>query len=293
MMNRRLLVIVLVCLLIPCAAAWGAPHSYFVSLGGNVGISAEAIWYSPERLASADAAISAIRNLEGSFSIFEGYPTREMEVTRERLRVRGVYEGSTVQEQWVSTGGLTGYFHKTVIPDRDEKTVVVPFAQVNYIGLWYWQESKVDNKWGVQILTRSGTQQVIFLALTQDGARSLANAIATLAAAHGNTQPLLIGVYLIANPEYEAKLRKQLKVPHAKGAMVSFAYPDSPAAAAGIQKDDIILAVNGLEVADGISLPKMIANLPLVAEAATYSLTVTLWRGGQTLTKQVQVPNPN
>ena len=85
-------------------------------------------------------------------------------------------------------------------------------------------------------------------------------------------------------------LAKSLGLPDEKGALVADVNPDTPAAKAGIQRGDVIVAFNGKEVPDSQSLPAMVAATPVGQEAA-----VTVKRQGQTLqlpVKIAELPSP-
>lgn len=67
-----------------------------------------------------------------------------------------------------------------------------------------------------------------------------------------------------------------LGLDEAEGALVSKVLPDSPAASAGLQQGDVILALNGQRITRFKTLPR------LVAEAKTGKpATVTVWRDGR------------
>jgi len=290
-MRRCFLIPFLFSLIIPASVAEEI-EKYIVIGNDKYATDGDRLLYSPQRLASAADAVAAINNLEAQFTVWDGYPTRELKVTRERMRVHGVHEGSGVEEQWVSTGLLSGYYDKTVVPYRNEQTAIVPFGQVANISLWHFPKTGRENKWEVEVAIE-GSQPVSFRAKSLADATTLANAIATLAASHGRTQPPQLGINPIhKDPKKEQKTRKKLDWPDDTGAVVAGVLKGSPAAEAGIRKNDIILALNGLEVADSASYLRLISDLK-PAEGANYDLPVTYFRDGQTLNAQLKFPNPN
>ncbi len=70
-------------------------------------------------------------------------------------------------------------------------------------------------------------------------------------------------------------LAESLKLPHTRGALVAGVEENSPAALAGIQAGDVILAFNEQEVTEMKDLPIIVANTPPGKKAQ-----VTLWRQG-------------
>jgi serine protease Do len=79
-------------------------------------------------------------------------------------------------------------------------------------------------------------------------------------------------------------LAKALKLQDQKGALVADITPDSPAAKAGVQRGDVIVAYNGKEVADNHDLPAMVAGTPVGEQS-----TVTVLRNGQKMQLAVKV----
>jgi serine protease Do len=79
-------------------------------------------------------------------------------------------------------------------------------------------------------------------------------------------------------------LAKALKLQDQKGALVADVTPDSPAAKAGVQRGDVIVAYNGKEVADNHDLPAMVAGTPVGEQS-----TVTILRNGQKMQLAIKV----
>jgi serine protease Do len=79
-------------------------------------------------------------------------------------------------------------------------------------------------------------------------------------------------------------LAKALNLQDQKGALVADVTANSPAARAGIQRGDVIVAFNGKDVADNHDLPVMVAGTPVGQQA-----TVTILRNGQKLQLAVKV----
>jgi serine protease Do len=80
------------------------------------------------------------------------------------------------------------------------------------------------------------------------------------------------------------ELAESLNLSHAHGALVAGITPDSPAARAGIQVGDVILAFNDQEVTTMKDLPKLVADT-----APGEKTEVTVWRQGKQQNLEVSV----
>jgi|UniRef100_A0A7V6DQH9 serine protease Do len=79
-------------------------------------------------------------------------------------------------------------------------------------------------------------------------------------------------------------LAKALKLQDQKGALVADVTPNSPAAKAGVQRGDVIVAYNGKEIVDNHDLPALVAGTPVGEES-----TVTVLRNGQKMQLAIKV----
>jgi serine protease Do len=79
-------------------------------------------------------------------------------------------------------------------------------------------------------------------------------------------------------------LAKAMNLQDQKGALVADITPNSPAAKAGVQRGDVIVAYNGKDVADSHDLPGMVAGTPIGQQG-----TVTVLRSGQKMQLAVKV----
>jgi serine protease Do len=70
----------------------------------------------------------------------------------------------------------------------------------------------------------------------------------------------------------------------AAGALVSSVQPKSPAAAAGIQANDVILTFDGRDVPDSRRLPRMVVETPI-----DHEVPIKIWRDGKELTKTIKI----
>jgi serine protease Do len=88
----------------------------------------------------------------------------------------------------------------------------------------------------------------------------------------------------VAIQSVDQDIADSLGLKNASGALVSRVEPKSPAAAAGIQANDVILSFDGKEVPDSRHLPRMVVETPIDHEAQ-----VNIWRDGKEITKTIKV----
>ena len=128
------------------------------------------------------------------------------------------------------------------------------------------------------ILSRSGGNQGVGFAVPVD----LVRHVMTQLKEKGTVTRARLGVYF---QELTPKLASALGVKASEGAVVTEIVPDGPAAKSGLQKDDVIVAMNGKEI-DGRALrnavgsmsPGSSINLKVLRNGAERNFTITLDR---------------
>jgi serine protease Do len=128
------------------------------------------------------------------------------------------------------------------------------------------------------ILSRSGGNQGVGFAVPVD----LVRHVMTQLKEKGTVTRARLGVYF---QELTPKLSSALGVKASEGAVVTEIVPDGPAAKSGLQKDDVIIAMNGKPV-DGRSLrnavgsmePGSSINLKVLRNSSERNFTITLDR---------------
>ena len=133
------------------------------------------------------------------------------------------------------------------------------------------------------IVSRSGGNAGVGFAIPINLARSVLESITT----DGKISRGYLGVTL--QPEITPELVQEFHLPDANGALVTEVMPDTPAARAGIQRDDYIIEFNGKKITDRRHLRLM------VSQAAPQSkVAVKVMRNGRektlTVTLGVQPP---
>jgi serine protease Do len=119
-----------------------------------------------------------------------------------------------------------------------------------------------------QIMSPSGGNIGIGFAIPSNMAKSvMAQLIST-----GHVRRAMLGVTV---QPVTSDLAKSLNLPAVRGALINSVEPSGPAAKAGLQQGDVILKVNGTEVADANQLRNHISSMAPGASAA-----LTIFRNG-------------
>ena len=84
--------------------------------------------------------------------------------------------------------------------------------------------------------------------------------------------------------QVDAALAKSFGLEHARGALVSYADPEGPAAKAGIKAGDVILEIDGNDVQDSRSLPPLVGR-----HAPGDRIRLLLMRDGKSMKVQVKL----
>lgn len=128
-----------------------------------------------------------------------------------------------------------------------------------------------------QILTPSGGNIGIGFAIPANMARNVADQLIK----SGKVQRGMLGVTIqpVTND-----LAASLGLPRPEGALINEVQPDSPAGKAGLRQGDVILGVNGEQIADPNALRNRIAAMPPDQE-----VTVEYWRDGKSQTVKVKL----
>ncbi|MCS7045022.1 MAG: trypsin-like peptidase domain-containing protein [Gemmataceae bacterium] len=98
----------------------------------------------------------------------------------------------------------------------------------------------------------------------------------------GAVQRGYLGLQL--SPGFDAHDAAKLGLDRVQGALVERVYPDTPAAAAGLRGNDVILAVEGITIRNEHHLINLISNLP-----PGQRIRLQLWRDRSTITVEATV----
>ena len=261
----------------------------------------EGVWYKPTYLPSVDAAIGTLRNLGGrkAFCAWNGYTDGlEVNVDAYGLRVRGVMVATG--SQYVANNGgywvgnkyvpvIGGGFQQT--KTEAEETAVVDFPKVKSVRVCHYPNLDRDNKWGVDVRHTDRDGIVAYRMPTLAIAREFADAVATLAVAAGARLVTYDGNLFKSVAADNAKLLKKLKWTADSGIVIVEVIPESPAAAAKMQKDDILLEANGVVLRDYDQYRRLIKDTLGDKPEAKFDLKVV--RGGAQLPVSMTLANFN
>jgi len=128
-----------------------------------------------------------------------------------------------------------------------------------------------------QIYSRSGGYQGVSFAIPIEVAMNVERQIVT----HGKVQRGRLGVSI---QEINQSLADSFGLKKPAGALVGSVDKDSPAAKAGLEPGDVILAINGKEISSSSELPAIVSAMTPGAQAK-----LQVWRKGGTRDVDIQV----
>ncbi len=128
-----------------------------------------------------------------------------------------------------------------------------------------------------QIFSRTGGYMGVSFAIPIDVARNVEDQLI-------KTGKVVRGRIGVTIQDVNAQLAESFGLDRPRGALVSSVEKDGPAAKAGLQPGDVVLAVNGKAIERYGELSGAIASMKPGAEAA-----LEVWRGGKRQTVQVQI----
>lgn len=103
---------------------------------------------------------------------------------------------------------------------------------------------------------------------------------------HGVVRRAYLGVRL--DPQFDAAAAAQLKLDRVQGARVTQVYPNTPAAQAQLQNDDVVLTFDGVAVQDENHLINLVSLTPIGRQ-----VRLRVWRAGKAITLTLTLADRN
>ncbi|MBI1344977.1 PDZ domain-containing protein [bacterium] len=103
---------------------------------------------------------------------------------------------------------------------------------------------------------------------------------------HGVVRRAYLGVRL--DPQFDAAAAAQLKLDRVRGARVTQVYPNTPAAKAQLQNDDVVLTFDGIAVQDENHLINLVSLTPIGRQ-----VRLSVWRGGKAIALTLTLADRN
>ncbi len=103
---------------------------------------------------------------------------------------------------------------------------------------------------------------------------------------HGVVHRAYLGVRL--DPSFDLKTARQLKLDRVRGSRVTQVYPNTPAARANLQVEDVVLAFDGTDVQDENHLINLVSLTPIGRQ-----VKLSVWRNGKEVTLTLTLANRN
>jgi serine protease Do len=103
---------------------------------------------------------------------------------------------------------------------------------------------------------------------------------------HGKVYRAYLGVKL--DPQFDSRSASRLFLERVQGARVTMVYPNTPAARANLQTDDVVLTFDGVDVQDENHLINLVSLTPIGRQ-----VRLGVWRGGKRITLTITLADRN
>jgi len=286
-----------------------AAFALFASAAGEIGpwdknLITQPVWYQPVLMPSVEAAANTISDMRKFYVDFDGKYVEDVRADRSGVFIYTAMHSTQTGQKWVPyyggtwVGGhytpvISGGMQSYSTPVTEENRITIDNTKINAIRIFYYPNLQRDNKWGFTIWLDGGST-IAFRTPDRGSAQKLADAFATLGAANftGAKRFLpYLGYHAVEGAAQVTGGFQRLNWTQATGELIDRTLDGSPAAAAGLQKDDIVFEVNGQAVSSSMNIWKIasavLGDKPMVA------LDVKVFRAGQTVPLQMTVTNPN
>ena len=229
----------------------------FLALPAQLMAKSDVRWYQPHYMSSVEEASNQVQFLSPrlipfaigpkTFSLGTGYSLDRL--SENKLGINLSFSKSGVEQKtqyfWSWTGG---YDAPVSTSFKSDVVTSIVYAEIDYFYFWTFSRTKENPEaWCVVPRVNNGPKDAIskyknniICAPSESDAHDLADALATLTAASGNSVHTSSGMSLIEMPEKELQ-----KHPDRAGCEVYTVEEGSPAAQAGVLADEILHTVNG------------------------------------------------
>lgn len=220
----------------------------------------EYYWHAPQRMASPEEAIGAIKNMQGYFVAWEGWDISNLDIDRYGLRASGTWTEKS--RQWVPSN--SGFFAgSTYVPvyggsvqtnsEQRQASFAIPFDEVANLRLCRFPTISNEYKWGIIVKYKGERPTLLLRVRSKEEATRLIWALETLAAERGYEISYNIGLY--AHP-LTAEQSAELGLQNGIGLLFTIVLKDSPTEKAGLRSGDVVTAIGK----EQIRVPKDFGN---------------------------------
>jgi serine protease Do len=103
---------------------------------------------------------------------------------------------------------------------------------------------------------------------------------------HGKVYRAYLGVKL--DPQFDSRAAGELRLERVQGARVTMVYPNTPAARANLQTNDVVLTFDGIDVQDENHLINLVSLTPIGRQ-----VKLGVWRGAKRITLTITLADRN
>ena len=164
-----------------------------------------------------------------------GYSLQRVDVSRLGINLSFTKSG-VVQSSQYFWSWWGGYVAPVTTPYSDDIVTSIVYEEINYFEIWKFSHERNDTTWCAAAITPGTARNGTLCVATEQDARAVADAVATLVVASG--------VNLDSSPGIWLSVKEQEKHPE-EACKVSRVDLEGPPAMAGIHEGDVVRFING------------------------------------------------
>ncbi|HMD76683.1 MAG TPA: PDZ domain-containing protein [Terracidiphilus sp.] len=268
-----------------------------LSLPAPLAAELQSHWYQPHYLPSVEDASDQLKLASPHFSpmsvevynngsrraygLTSGYSLERVDVNRLDINLFFTKSG-VVQNTQYFWSWWGGYVAPVTTPYKDDIVTSIVYKEIQYFEIWNFPREKNQATWCVAPTTAGLVRNSFLCVATEQDARAVADAIATLVVASGVNLDSSQGLWVDV---------KELQKHPDEACKLSDVDLDGPPAQAGIKAGDIVRSINGRPCTGKTFYHDI--NLAMLEKKGSGAVHVEILRKNNTMAFDLNYPNPD
>jgi membrane-associated protease RseP (regulator of RpoE activity) len=257
----------------------------------------ETHWYQPRYLPSVEDASDQLKLASPNFSpmsvevynngsrraygLTSGYSLERVDVNRLGINLSFTKSG-VVQNSQYFWSWWGGYVAPVTMPYKDDIVTSIVYKEIEYFEIWNFPHEKNQATWCVAPTTAGLVRNSFLCVATEQDARAVADAIATLVVASGASLDSSPGIWVAV---------KELEKHPEEACRISEVDRDGPPVQAGIKAGDIVRSIDGRPCTGKTFYHDI--NQAMLEKKGSGDVHIEILRKGNALAFDLEYPNPD